>query len=1078
MKTKLTFYLLMITFLSVLYSPVLAQTPEIIYDDALGQGWQDWSWTTHDLNNISPTHDSSAKSISVDYTPWGALSFYNNQIVRDDWEYFEFYIHGGTDGGQQLSVYAEDDDTGEGFPPVNLNSPQYIADGTIQADIWKRARIPIADLQITTTTFTRLSIMDRIGSPQPRLYIDDILLIPPEPGPHIISAAANGAAGVIVFFDRKLAEDTATEPTNYELTSADDPNYATAQQPATATYDASTRSVTLLFLQDFIDGATYVLTINNVEDTEGYLIAPNSTVSFIVGILGINIDVTANVHAISPLIYGMASAPDVNYMQDAGVTVNRWGGNHNSRYNWKIGAANRDADWYFENFDKGDDNGEAVITFAQENAAANARTILTIPMLDWVAKDNDSYSYSVAKYGPQQDVDPWNPDAGNGIKLDGTPVENDPNDASVPARSQPRVGDPANTVYMSEWIQYLQDNGITIDFYAMDNESDIWGETHRDVHPDESNYDELYDKFIEYATMVKSIIPDAQITGPVSCCWWYYWNSQAGPDDKAAHGDVDFLPWFLQNVKAHDDATGQRTLDVLDIHYYPTEVVFVPDETSPEKNAMRLRATRSLWDETYKDEGWIGERGQDATQTQPNPNYVYLIPRMKVLIEDYYPGTKLAITEWNFGAEETLNGALAICDVLGIFGREYLYLANYWTHPEETEPGYQAFKLYGNYDGSGGKFGDTSVMATTSDTSKLTAYAALSSDTQELTLVVINKHPEIDYTTTINIAGYTPEKNAEVYQYSDVDLTQILRRPDITLSPGFEYTFPRYSATLIKFAQAEEFPVGDVSGDYTVSAYDAALILQYVVGLISEFPVKSMMAAEKAKPYNYRLNIPDQSVRVGESIIVPVEINQASVLAGGMTLRYDSSDLRATNVFAEMSGAYWESNITDDQIRIAFARIKASEGGPANLFYIKFDVLANQPGVTTEIRFDHVQLAESLSIITHNGSITILPEKSSLLQNFPNPFNPETWIPFKLAQNTPVTINIYDIKGQLIRTISLGNKPAGVYTTKDKAAHWDGKDSLGEKVASGVYYYTLQVEHPDGDGAGEFRATKKMVIMK
>jgi hypothetical protein len=157
----------------------------------------------------------------------------------------------------------------------------------------------------------------------------------------------------------------------------------------------------------------------------------------------------------------------------------------------------------------------------------------------------------------------------------------------------------------------------------------------------------------------------------------------------------------------------------------------------------------------------------------------------------------------------------------------------------------------------------------------------------------------------------------------------------------------------MKFAKAKTFPVGDVSGNGTVSAYDAALILQYVVGLISEFPVESMMAAEKAKPCNYTLSIPDQSARAGETIIVPVEINEASVVAGGITLRYDSSVLSAKKVFSEMSGAYWESKITDDKIRYAFARVKPYDYGTGNLFYVEFDVLANQPS-TTEISFEHV----------------------------------------------------------------------------------------------------------------------------
>jgi hypothetical protein len=99
-----------------------------------------------------------------------------------------------------------------------------------------------------------------------------------------------------------------------------------------------------------------------------------------------------------------------------------------------------------------------------------------------------------------------------------------------------------------------------------------------------------------------------------------------------------------------------------------------------------------------------------------------------------------------------------------------------------------------------------------------------------------------------------------------------------------------------------------------------------------------------------------------------------------------------------------------------------------------------------------------------------LPKKSALLQNYPNPFNPETWIPFHLAYDAPVTIRIYNAKGQIIRILDLDNREAGIYVTKDKAAYWDGKDNLGQSVASGVYYYSLQ--------AGEFTVTRKMVIMK
>ncbi|MFQ6040114.1 MAG: FlgD immunoglobulin-like domain containing protein [Candidatus Poribacteria bacterium] len=99
-----------------------------------------------------------------------------------------------------------------------------------------------------------------------------------------------------------------------------------------------------------------------------------------------------------------------------------------------------------------------------------------------------------------------------------------------------------------------------------------------------------------------------------------------------------------------------------------------------------------------------------------------------------------------------------------------------------------------------------------------------------------------------------------------------------------------------------------------------------------------------------------------------------------------------------------------------------------------------------------------------------IPEATQLLQNTPNPFNPDTWIPYRLASDAPVTISIYNQNGQLIRTLNLGNQKAGNYLTKGRAAYWDGKNSSGDKVASGVYFYTLK--------AGDFKTTRKMAIVK
>ena len=101
---------------------------------------------------------------------------------------------------------------------------------------------------------------------------------------------------------------------------------------------------------------------------------------------------------------------------------------------------------------------------------------------------------------------------------------------------------------------------------------------------------------------------------------------------------------------------------------------------------------------------------------------------------------------------------------------------------------------------------------------------------------------------------------------------------------------------------------------------------------------------------------------------------------------------------------------------------------------------------------------------------TLLPKETVLLANYPNPFNPETWVPYQLAKPAEVTLMIYAINGTVVRTLALGHQVAGHYQSRVRAAYWDGRNAQGEKVASGVYFYTLT--------AGDFTATRKMLIRK
>ena len=101
---------------------------------------------------------------------------------------------------------------------------------------------------------------------------------------------------------------------------------------------------------------------------------------------------------------------------------------------------------------------------------------------------------------------------------------------------------------------------------------------------------------------------------------------------------------------------------------------------------------------------------------------------------------------------------------------------------------------------------------------------------------------------------------------------------------------------------------------------------------------------------------------------------------------------------------------------------------------------------------------------------SLIPEETALLPNYPNPFNPETWIPYQLSKPAEVTLRIYAVNGVLVRTLALGQTPAGIYQSRSRAAYWDGRNNVGESVASGIYFYTLT--------AGDFTATRKLLIRK
>jgi Glycoside hydrolase family 44 len=200
------------------------------------------------------------------------------------------------------------------------------------------------------------------------------------------------------------------------------------------------------------------------------------------------------------------------------------------------------------------------------------------------------------------------------------------------------------------------------------------------LHPVGAGYAEMLSKTTSIALAIKGQDPSAQTLGPVGWGWSSLFFSgkdqqtcavkQCGsvPADEKAHGGGPFATWYLRQLAAYQKRTGQRLLDYLDNHWYPQDNGVTSNADSPAEQALRLTSTRMLWDPDYRDQSWIN---------QP----VMAIPRMKQLVAQNYPGTKVAISEYNFGALDRIDGGLAEADVLGLFGRQGLDLASLWGPP-------------------------------------------------------------------------------------------------------------------------------------------------------------------------------------------------------------------------------------------------------------------------------------------------------------------------------------------------------------------------------------------------------------
>jgi len=551
-----------------------------------------------------------------------------------------------------------------------------------------------------------------------------------------------------------------------------------------------------------------------------------------------------NVKAISPWIYG------TNFASVASATFNRIGGNRLTGYNWENNASNAGSDWYhhsdFGMASGANDPPGYAFRGAIQGAAANGNAVLvTVPMAGYVAAD------------------------GNGT-VDETEIAPSPRwKQVVPKKSSIYPGSSLSTnpnkadayVFTDElayWVENFKTPGQPV-FYSLDNEVGLWGEalpagwqsgieprpwenppypgmpassggrTHPTIHPYNPTFAELRDKTIAHAGAIKDVNPNAIVFGGVGYGWTDFTHLSGAPDavTTPSHpggdqtGELHYYEWLLQQVRTAELAQGRKLMDVLDLHWY-TEVYadgqrITGDIATPAAIAARVQAPRSLWDPTYgyhASNPTLGENSWIAQWGTQGP--IKLLPRVQRDIDDFNPGTKIAVTEYNYGGNNHISGAIAQADVLGIFGRDGVFAANIWGGGSYTDA---AFNMYLNYDGQGGAFGDTSINAATTNIAQSAVYASVdSTDPNRIVVVAINRTAN-PLSTGIAVTHDRIFDHAEVYLLTAASShPQSMANIELNLLNAFQYTMPAYSVTTLVLIS--DGIVGDFNRDGKVDAAD------------------------------------------------------------------------------------------------------------------------------------------------------------------------------------------------------------------------------------------------------------------
>lgn len=520
-------------------------------------------------------------------------------------------------------------------------------------------------------------------------------------------------------------------------------------------------------------------------------------------------------HEISRYVFGANYAP-AQELRAFGVSVQRWGGNDTTKYNWQADVTNAGNDWFFLNTETRSplvESDKSYYRYVESALRAGADVNCTIPIGDFVAKPHPAGgrygSFPLAIYPEQHRHD--GAGHGDGRRGNGTAIwDNDPSLALMPSSPE----------FQARWVQTLKDafGGATsggVRFYSLDNEPGLWNVTHRDAYPKGLSAEELAARSEAYAAAIKSVDPAATVIG--FCAWGVMElagsnldYTPAGPDgyrrygqfedenerwsERRAHAEKSQLVYLLERFREMDQAHGKRLVDVIDVHVYPEIYARDPHGNlqrlcenlpfDPELSRLQFEALREWYDPRFE----LGPKLESWTAAEGNRQRLWdefhpLIPALRRIVETTYPGTKLAINEYVTGSEDHFHGALLRVALLGIFLQEGLFMAQSWTRLRSDRFLYLAHRLYRNYDGQGAGVEGQFLRSRTSSPDLLSYVVR---GLGKLFLVLVNKNPSTGFSVRVPVAAGT--RSLATYQLVEslnlrlYERTRPVTPPDVTIA--------------------------------------------------------------------------------------------------------------------------------------------------------------------------------------------------------------------------------------------------------------------------------------------------------